>query len=68
MTPEEFLAARATLGLTQRQMAEALGMGTHGWQSISGWENGKKPVPDTVCVTVDLLLQREAQRRREAAA
>jgi transcriptional regulator with XRE-family HTH domain len=60
MTAEEFRTARTSLGLSQKDMAEKLGMGRHGWQTISGWENGHKLVPPTVDVTIALLLQQAA--------
>jgi len=45
MTPEQFRAARQSLGLSQHALAEALGMGRWAWQTISKWENGRSPVP-----------------------
>lgn len=39
MTPADFRAARKGLGMTQKQLAEALRMGRHGWQTISKWES-----------------------------
>ena len=38
LTPAEFRTARKALGYTQKQLAEALRMGKHGWQTISKWE------------------------------
>lgn len=60
MTAKQFVAARNKLGLSQKAMAEALGMGTHGWQAISGWENGKHPVPATTALAVKYLLEKAA--------
>jgi DNA-binding XRE family transcriptional regulator len=56
MTPADFRAARHRLGHTQHAMAETLEMGKHGWQTISGWENGKTPIPGPVAVAVRCLL------------
>jgi transcriptional regulator with XRE-family HTH domain len=56
MTGQQFLDARTKLGLTQRAMAGALRLGSHGWQTISGWENGHKPVPGPVQLAVEHLL------------
>lgn len=56
MTPEQFRNARKALGLTQHAMAEALLMGKHGWQTISGWETGKTPIPGPVQLAVHCLL------------
>ena len=55
MTPAQFQAHRKALGLTQHALAEALGMGTHGWQSVSEWENGKRPIPGPVAIAVNCL-------------
>ena len=44
MTPVDLRTARKALGLTQHALAEALHMGKWGWQTISAWENGKKPI------------------------
>jgi DNA-binding transcriptional regulator YiaG len=57
MTPDDFRAARKTLGHTQHAMAEALRMGRHGWQTVSGWENGKTPIPGPVSLAVECLLK-----------
>lgn len=56
MTPADFRAARKALGLTQKQMAEALRMGKHGWQTISKWENDGSDIPGPVQVALDCLL------------
>ena len=45
MTPADLRAARARLGLTQHKLAWALHMGRWGWQTISAWESGRKPIP-----------------------
>jgi len=57
MTPADFRSARNALGLTQHQMAEALQMGKHGWQTISGWENGNRPIPGPVAIAVRCLVE-----------
>lgn len=56
MTGGDFKAARAILGLTQKEMAEALRMGQWGWQALSGWESGRTPVPGPVSLAVEHLL------------
>ena len=58
MTAADFRAARKTLGLTQKQMAEALRMGKWGWQTISDWESGRVPVPGPVTLALECLLER----------
>ena len=55
MTHDDFRTARKALGMTQHALAEALGMGTHGWQSVSEWENGKRPIPGPVAIAVNCL-------------
>ena len=41
MTPAEIAAARATLGLTQAQLAGVMGL--RGSATVSDWERGAKP-------------------------
>ena len=60
MTPADFRNARKTLGLTQHELAEALRMGKHGWQTISRWENGGSPIPGPVQIALDCLLNHPA--------
>lgn len=45
VTPADIQAARKRLGLTQHGLAGALHMGKWGWQTISAWEGGRKPIP-----------------------
>jgi hypothetical protein len=40
-------------------LAEALGMGKHGWQSVSRWESDGGTIPGPVGVAVQLLLERQ---------
>ena len=54
MTPREFRAARAILGLDQKQMAEILGKSTCG---VSNYETGKTPVPLVVEKYLKLLME-----------
>ena len=56
----EFRSARKRLGLTQKGLASALRMGTHGWQSISKWERDGGTVPGPVQVAVELMLRDRA--------
>jgi DNA-binding transcriptional regulator YiaG len=62
MTPADFRAARNALGLTQHQLAEALRMGKHGWQSISRWEQDGGTVPGPAQIAVLSLV---ASKRNE---
>lgn len=58
MTPIDFRNARKALGLSQKEMAKALRMGTHGWQSISKWESDsfEGSIPGPVQVAMECLL------------
>jgi DNA-binding transcriptional regulator YiaG len=57
MTPAKFRTARNRLGLTQRSASKAMGMGAHGWQTISKWENGHQPIPGWAPVILGLMAQ-----------
>jgi transcriptional regulator with XRE-family HTH domain len=57
VTPADLRTARKALGLTQKQMAETLRMGRHGWQTISSWENDGAVIPGPVAVAVECLLK-----------
>jgi len=57
MEAADFRVARSVLGHTQHAMAAALGMGKHGWQSISKWETGKTPIPGPVAIAVRCLVE-----------
>lgn len=56
MTPTELRDARKALGLTQKGLARALGMGRWGWQSISAMEGGRQPVSDRTAAAINALL------------
>jgi DNA-binding transcriptional regulator YiaG len=55
LTGPELHTARKALGHTQHSLAVALRMGKHGWQTISGWENGHTPIPGPVQVALEHL-------------
>lgn len=55
MTPADFRTARKALGMTQKQLAKALRMGTHGWQTISKWEGDGATIPGPVQVAMEHL-------------
>ncbi len=57
MTPADFRSARYTLGMTQNELASALGMGKWAWQTISSWERGKKPIPTDKAASIRMLLE-----------
>lgn len=64
MTPAEFRAARAALAVkwgrrvSQKDLAKALRMGAHGWQSISKWEQDdfEGQIPGPVTLALECLL------------
>jgi DNA-binding transcriptional regulator YiaG len=58
MSPDEFKAARATLGLSAREMAIALDMDERwGDRTIRKWESGKSPIFGPVGVAVRYMLK-----------
>lgn len=63
MTPENFRTARKALGLSQKELAKALRMGTHGWQTISKWESDSfdGTIPGPVQVAMEFLSQDRAR-------
>lgn len=63
MTPADFRAARASLGLTQTQMAETLRLSpANGSRSIRIWEKDGNTVPGPVQVAVEYMLK-DSNRR-----
>jgi DNA-binding transcriptional regulator YiaG len=56
LKPADLRTARKRLGLTQKGLAKALRMGTHGWQTISKWERDGSTIPGPVQVAVEALL------------
>lgn len=64
MTPEEFVAARTALGLSQSAMAEALGVDQG---TVSRWEAGKTRIPPPIELALATLkekLQPMSESRR----
>jgi DNA-binding transcriptional regulator YiaG len=58
MTPIQFKQARLRLGLSQSEMAEALGVeGAHGGRTVRRWESGERTVPGSVAKLLALLLK-----------
>lgn len=55
MTPLEFKAARLALGLSQKEMAEALRVASEA--TIRSWESGRRPISGPVSVAVELMLK-----------
>lgn len=59
MTPAEFKAARNTLCLSQRDLAEVWGMGQNGERTIRRWEQGDVPVNPIAAYCIALMLGEE---------
>lgn len=66
MTPSDFRNARKALGMTQKQLAEALRMGKHGWQTISKWESDDFAgvIPGPVQIALECLMHHPRNTRR----
>lgn len=54
MTPEELKAAREALGVSQAKLAPMLGMSRP--MTISDWERGTKPIPETAALLIQALV------------
>jgi DNA-binding XRE family transcriptional regulator len=63
MRARELKAARTRLGMTQRALAEALGI--H-WTTVSVYENGQDPIPKMVALALEALETRAARVRKSA--
>ena len=74
MPPEDVVAAREALGMTQQQLADALHLGSPlSKRTIGSWERGRRPVPGPEGVAIRLMVElhnlKAAKRRgRKAAA
>jgi DNA-binding transcriptional regulator YiaG len=56
MTPEEVNFARLRLGMTLRELAEALRMGTDGRRAVRRWETGDRPISGPASVAIEAML------------
>lgn len=61
MTPADFRNARKALGLTQHALAEALGMGRWGFQSVGKWERGESPIPRQIALAIHGLQAKDSK-------
>ena len=58
MTPEEVKAARAILGMTQKQLAEALELNAEfSKDTVRGWEAGRRAVGGPEGVAIRLMVE-----------
>jgi DNA (cytosine-5)-methyltransferase 1 len=57
MTPADLKSARKSLGLTQTQMADALGLGPNGRRTVRRWESGETPISGPAQVAISLMLK-----------
>lgn len=57
MTSAELRATRKAIGLTQKQLAKALRLGTWGFQSVAKWEKGLNEIPGPITLGVETLLK-----------
>ena len=62
VTPLELKAARKVLGLTQNQLALALGMS--GDRIVRRWESGERPVPGPAARLVRVFIEDRKVLRR----
>ncbi len=58
MTPASLQLARAALGMTQPEFAKAIGVSRT--MTVSDWERGIHPIPETVAILVRLLVKEAA--------
>ncbi len=57
MTPAELKTARTRLGMTQKQLAEALRLAPKsGADTVRKWEAGTRPISGPVSIAIDHLL------------
>ena len=56
MTPDQFRAARLSLGLTQIQLAAEWGMTDNGERTIRRWENGERGVSRVAAYAIRLMV------------
>lgn len=57
MTPDEVKAARKTLGLSAKGLAEELRLGKDGGRTVRRWEAGTTPISGPASVAIELMLQ-----------
>jgi len=56
MNATELKAARAALGLTQQQLADAIRISNN--RTIRAWESGSVPIPGPAQVLIEIMVDR----------
>lgn len=56
MTPAAVSAARAALGMTLHELADALRMGHDGKRAVRRWETGDRAISGPASVAIEALL------------
>lgn len=56
MQPNDMKAARLSLGMSQRQLAETLRMGLDGGRAVRRWESGDRPISGPASVAIEAML------------
>lgn len=69
-TGDQVAAARAALGLTQAQLADALelGGGVNAKDSVRNWERNKRPISGPARVAIRLMLATMPKKKRKGRA
>jgi transcriptional regulator with XRE-family HTH domain len=58
VTPDELRAARKAKGWSQADLAQALRMGSYGWQIVGRWEKGGT-IPGPAQIALEAVLRSE---------
>ena len=62
ITAADFRAARDRLGMSRRQLTQALRLAeSTGGKTIARWEDGEVPVSGPVCVAMEYMLREHAR-------
>jgi DNA-binding transcriptional regulator YiaG len=56
MTPAEIKAARQALGMTQRQLGEALRLSPDEGRTVRNWESGRTKISGPASLALEALL------------
>ncbi len=63
MSPAELRAARKSLGLSQRGVAEFLKLGANGARSVRRWEAGDRSIDERSAMLIEAALSSPALRK-----